>query len=326
MSAKPKRKSAPRKSAAGNKASPLRQSPQLRGPYGAPANIVPPSGYIRYDQPPIIRADRIVILPDIQFPYHHADFLNKVLYLCHKWNVRHAILAGDVIENSALTHFDPNWEGEGKLSEEVVADLVDIISGLPEKTAQKVRAVIEKHGAHDSVNPGGISEEWGHARKALRRLVDQFDEIVWELGNHEGRILRQLQSPTSPEEIKRLFLGDMEKVKISPYYYCIVESGNTTWRIIHPKSSAKGDARWYAAKYLTNVVMAHSHQWMMQKDRSGMFWAIETGMIVDEARLPYVAQRDNKADRHLLGATIIVDGNPWLLHDGINWERLAQMK
>ena len=71
--------------------------------------------------------------------------------------------------------------------------------------------------------------------------------------------------------------------------------------------------------------MAHNHQICLQKDRSGVYWAIETGTCVDEMRLPYVAQRQTKADMHLLGATIIRDGFPWLLTEDSPWELLGKI-
>ena len=144
------------------------------------------------------------------------------------------------------------------------------------------------------------------------------------MGNHEGRILRQMQSPFFPEDLRRLFVS--EKVGISPYYYCILKSGGIDWRISHPKTSSKGDAKWYASKYLVNFIMAHNHHLVMQRDRSGKFWGIDTGHMVDERRLPYVSQRDTRMDMHLLGATLILEGRPILLYEDSPWNLLKRLK
>lgn len=295
---------------------------------GGPNNrVVEESPFIRYDSPPIIEADKIVIFPDIQFPYHHAEFINHVAGLCKTWNVRHCVLAGDVIENSSLTHFDPNWEngnGGNGIPDEVLDDLIEL-KKLGRSVSDKLDTLIEKHGRKTLTSAGGVAEEWGYAKKDLRRLVNQFDEVIWSLGNHEGRVLRQMQSPFLPEDLKRLFLGDEPKVKIAPYYYALIKSGGIDWRVEHPKSSTKGDAKWYAAKHLCNIAMAHSHQWMMQKDKSGKYWGVEIGCCVDEMRLPYAAQRSTKQDMHMLGALIIRDGKPWLLSEESDWKLLGKL-
>jgi len=291
--------------------------------------IVKESPFVKYDSPPVIEADRVAILPDIQFPYHHAEFVNNVLALCKAWNVKHCVLAGDVIENSSLTQFDPAWDGDANpegISDDLADELADVIAKLPKSAAQQVKAVIEKRGRKTLPNASGVSDEWHIARKELRKLVDCFDDLVWTIGNHEGRVLRQVQSPIFPEDLKRMFLGDEAKVRIAPYYYAIVKSGGVEWRVIHPKSSAKYDSRHYASKFLTNIAMAHSHQWVMQKDRSGKYWGIEIGAMVDERRLPYVSQRDAKHDAHLLGALIIRNGKPWLLGEDSDWEALVGMR
>jgi len=297
---------------------------------GTNSQVIGESPFVKYDSPLVIEADRIAILGDIQFPYHEAAFINKVLDLCRIWNVRHCVLAGDVIECASLTHFDPNWEGEGNshgIPDEALDDLIAIKQSLVKNStmAGKLEAIIEKHGRQEKASAGNVSEEWGYAKKDLAKLIQQFDDIVWEVGNHEGRVLRQMQSPFLPDDLKRMFVGEEPKVRIAPYYYTLAKSSGVEWRITHPKSSAKGDSKWYASKYLTNVIMAHNHHLVMQRDRSGKFWAIEIGCCVDERRLPYVSQRDSKGDAHVLGAAILRDGKCWLLHEDVDWETLAKL-
>ena len=293
---------------------------------GLNTHIVSESPFVKYDNPPVVEADRVVIIGDTQFPFHHAEFVNQVLDLCKAWNVRYCVLAGDVIECSSLSHFDPNWEGGNNngIPDEVMDDLIELKS-LGKSVSAKLDALIDKHGRRELASAGSVAEEWGYAKNDLRRLVNQFDDIVWEIGNHEGRVLRQMQSPFLPEDLKRMFLGDEPKVRIAPYYFTLIKSGGIDWRVTHPKSSAKGDAKWYASKYLVNVLMAHNHHLVMQRDRSGKYWAIEIGACVDESRLPYVSQRDTKGDSHILGAAIIRDGKCWLLHEESPWELLRKL-
>lgn len=293
--------------------------------------VVSQSPFARYDSPPQMESDRVVVLPDLQAPFQNSDFLNRVLDLCDVWNIKHSILAGDVLENATLTHFDPAWLPEENIDtsgipNKVVDDLLDVLSTLPKAQQNKLKQVIEKHGRADNKTASSIGQEWHHARMVIRELVNAFEKNLWILGNHTGRFLRQMQSPLLPSDVKRLFVGDDPRVDIAPYYYAIVKSGGETWRVIHPKSSGRGDAQWYASKYLQNIVMCHSHHWMMAKDRSGKFFAIESGCIVDEDRLAYVGQRDTKMHRHLLGATIIRDGKPWLLGENSDWDALKKMR
>lgn len=290
--------------------------------------LIEESPFVKYDSPPIIEADRAIIMPDIQAPYHHHEFMNHVLELCDALNVKTAIWAGDVIENGSLTHFDPNWAQEGLVNggvpDALADELIDMGEAMGKKVVEGVRELLLKHGRRVENNPAGVSEEWAHARKTLQAMEKMFDRIEWQMGNHEGRTLRQMQSPFFPEDLRRLFVS--EKVGISPYYYCILKSGGIDWRITHPKPSSKGDAKWIASRYLSNVIMAHNHQLVMQKDRSGKYWAIETGMMVDEMRLPYVAQRDTKGDMHVLGATLVLEGKPILLYEDSPWTLLKRLK
>ena len=296
-------------------------------PYNA-KSLISESSFAKYDSPPVIEADRVVVLPDIQFPYHHHEFLNHILDLCKAWNVKHCVLAGDVIENSSLSHFDPAWSGAGNpegISDSVTDDLLDAMAKMPKKVADEVRSVINKHGRKTITNADGISDEWGYAKKPLATIISLFDTLVWMLGNHEGRLLRQMQSPFLPDHLLKMFVGDDPKISIAPYYYTIVNSGGETWKIIHPKSAGRDDPQIYASKLLCHVVMAHSHHWNLGKDRSGKFFAISTGACVDNARLPYAAQRDNKGFQHMLGATIIRNGKPWLLGEDSDWNLLKKL-
>jgi hypothetical protein len=295
---------------------------------GLNTHLMKESPFAKYDSPPVINQDRVVVLPDLQLPYQDHEFINHVLSLCQVWNVRHCVLAGDVIENASLTRFDPNWDGDANPEgvPDVLADaLIAIMNKMTTGDANKLKSVIEEFGRKTLPNPSGVGEEWGYARKELAKMIPLFDDIVWVLGNHEGRMLRQIQSPMIPDDIRKLFAGDDARIRIAPYYYCEIISNGIKWRVTHPKSSAKGDAKWYASKYLVNTLMAHNHQLLMQKDRSGKYWAVEVGACVDESRLPYVSQRDSKQDMHLLGSAIIRDGRCWLLHEDTPWSELARL-
>jgi hypothetical protein len=298
--------------------------------YGAgkplPKNIVKESPYPRYDNPLKMVGDALVI-PDIEIPFHHADFVNHVLELAQVWGIKRCILAGDVLHFDSISSWEPNWMDERQkkgMGEEAELALLELANKLPVKYGSQLNELIEKlDGAQDG-DPN-ISEELGIARRTLRVFSDLFDEVHFVLGNHEGRFLKALESPMFPGELLHL-LDLNEKWKISPFYYSLLESQNGIFRVTHPKSAAKMTASKQASKNQQHVLCAHSHRWMQEKDVSGSFWAISMGCCVDEARLAYVGQRDNNADKHLLGAVIVRDGYPWLLGEDSQWKWLAKCK
>ena len=56
---------------------------------------IPSSPYPRYDQPPELEGDAL-ILPDAEIPFHHAEFINRVLDLAEAWKIKQMIAAGDL--------------------------------------------------------------------------------------------------------------------------------------------------------------------------------------------------------------------------------------
>jgi uncharacterized membrane protein AbrB (regulator of aidB expression) len=144
------------------------------------------------------------------------------------------------------------------------------------------------------------------------------------LGNHEGRLLRALQTALNPEELTTL-LKTGEHWRIAPFYYSYLISGGVKWLIEHPKSAAASTPAVLAAKFSCNVLMGHSHHFSITMDVSGAYYAAEIGCTVDEERLPYAAQRHTRAAAHSLGAAIIRNGYPWILNKFTDWSSLISM-
>ena len=282
---------------------------------------IPQSPYPRYDQPPEIEGDAL-ILPDAEIPFHHADFINRVLDLSQAWNIKQAICAGDLLHFDSLSGWEPNWavKPNGGLSEKDERRLLDLALTMPKNQQDKlINTIVEIGGQSED---SGFSGEMYHARTALNSLNDCFTSFVWVLGNHEGRLLRAINSPVQPSELLNLMRLDEGKWTIAPYYHCILKSGNEVFRITHPKSAANGTARTLASQHLMHIIMGHSHKIFYDWDPSGRFYAIQCGHTVDEMRLAYCAQRDARRDSHKLGAVIIRDGYPYLLHDKTDWEKM----
>ena len=291
---------------------------------GQPTYKIPESPYPKYDEPPVVEGDAL-ILPDCEIPFHHAEFMNRCIDLADAWGIRQMIAAGDLLHFDSLSGWQPNWavKPNGGLSEKDERVLMDLAMTLPKNhQAKLMEKIVEIGGANEE---HGFSGEMHHARKVLKALDDCFDSFTWVLGNHEGRLLRAIESPVEPSELLNLMKLDDGKWKIAPFYYCLLETEAGTFRITHPKSAASSAARGLASQYLQHIIMGHSHKMFFDWDNSGKFYAIQMGHTVDEARLAYCAQRDAKRDCHKLGACIIMDGYPYLLHEKTDWERMKNL-
>jgi predicted phosphodiesterase len=293
---------------------------------GQPSYKIPESPYPRYDSPPIIEGDAL-ILPDAEIPFHHAEFINRVLELAQAWKIKQMIAAGDLLHFDSLSGWEPNWKDEeehGVLDDDDEKTLVDFAMTLSKSRQQELLDITMKLGKKTAEHDYG--EEMKHSRKTLRALNECFDSFVWVLGNHEGRLLRTYDSPLPTSEL----LVDMELKKggkwtIAPFYYCLLNSNGETFRITHPKTTANGAARGLASQYFQHIIMGHSHKMFFDWDTSGKYYAIQMGHCVDEERLAYVAQRDCKRDSHKLGAVIVRNGYPYLLTEQLDWERMKKL-
>ena len=281
------------------------------------------SPYPVYDAPLEMEGDAL-ILPDVEAPFHHADFVNRCLDLASAWGIPGVILAGDALHFDNLSGWEPNWTPPqtGGLTADAEAQLLALADNMPAAHAAKLRERVAAIGQRQAAD--GLGTELAIARQLLHRLADQFERADFVMGNHEGRLLRALQTTLAPADLAALLqLGD--KWRVAPYYYSVLTSAGERFQIEHPKNSAKYSAAKLAGKYACHVIMAHNHHLVYQFDPSNRYYAIEAGHCVDESRLPYTAQRHNTGPSHSLGAVIVRAGIPWLLHPRVDWRRLATM-
>jgi len=250
--------------------------------------VIGPSPYPRYADPLVYEGDALII-PDPECPFHDADFMNKCLDLAEAWHIEHCVIAGDALHFASLSGWEPSWSLEEA----------------------------------DELAGPNVGLELRLASKQLRALAEQFETIDYVLGNHEGRMIRALGAVFSPEWLLKL-LGLDGKWRISPYYFSKVVSRGVPYLIEHPKSTALGAPGVLADKYQAHVLMAHSHKVGMTTSRSGQWQGWHIGCCVDEARLPYAAQRHNAGHPHKLGAAIIRNGALYPLFDGwVDWSFLG---
>lgn len=291
----------------------------------SPKVVIKDSPYPIYNKPLEMSGDAVV-MSDIEFPFHHSDFVNRVLELANAWGIKKAILAGDVLHFDSLSGWEPNWiEGDdGGILAEAIERLQDVASSFRMK--ERVALLEAISGIGEKPVDDGVSTELAVARDALRRLSQEFTEIDFVIGNHEGRLLRALECAISPKELLRLLdLQNDKRWRIAPYYFSFLYSGDQKYIIEHPKNSGKFSAHKLASKHQAHILMGHNHQFSDSFDVSGKFRAIEIGHCVDELRLPYAAQRHNTSPSHIMGACIVRNGYAWPLHKFTDWQTMKKL-
>lgn len=285
--------------------------------------LVPESEYATYDDPPLLEGDCLV-LSDLEAPFHHAAFTNNCIELCIATGIKKLFLAGDAMHWNSLSAWEPAWVDEEKLGipEDDYLRIQKHLLGLPPNERDVALADLDAISKPKRAEGQDAATEIRLVRDVFKVLSEVFEEVVFILGNHEGRFIRTLGSPLFPTDMLRLV--EAESWRTGPYYWGTVNSGGQKWQIEHPRNAAKYTATKLAAKYQSHVSMGHSHQWRQERDASGRYWAITQGCAVDEKRLAYASQRHNTGEPHALGALILRDGEPYLLHEHSPWDRLAR--
>lgn len=285
---------------------------------------IPESPYPRYNEPPTVEGDALII-PDAEIPFHHAEFFNRVLDIADAWGIRQVMAAGDLLHFDSLSGWEPSWvkTPNGGLSADDERKLIDAAMSLPKRHQGAFMELIADIGGQEA--GGGFDDEMHYARKTLGTLDELFDSFTWILGNHEGRLLRAINSPVQPSELLNLMKLDEGKWTIAPYYFGLLVSGGETYRIEHPKTAAKYAAEKLASKFHQHILMGHSHALRCDYDASGKYHACQIGHMVNEELLAYAAQRSTSRDAHKLGAAIVRDGYLWVLDEHTDWERMKKL-
>lgn len=285
---------------------------------------VPDSRYPTFDQPLTLEGDALVLM-DLHIPFHNALFLNKCLLVARAWGVKKALLGGDALDLSAFSHFVGGFEEAEK---KVISGNVESrLLALAERAPAKVRMEIYDILAGSEPESGNIGAEINESRSALTALQIEFEEILWMMGNHEQRVIRSLEKVIPSVQLASLFGADDPIWKVSSYYWALLKSGGEEYQIEHPNTIRKGASKTLAAKYHKHIIMGHNHQFIIQKDVSGMYWAIEPGMCCDELKMDYATKRHNVRDAHIPGAVMVVNGKPYMLNDSMtDWDVMMKGK
>jgi len=158
-------------------------------------------------------------------------------------------------------------------------------------------------------------EEIAAARQFFEALQG-FETVVVILGNHEMRLIRQLDYKLGAEELTPMFASHPGLV-VTDYHWCTLRSGGQNWRISHPKNAhmkpCSVATRLVAKNSLTHVATGHDHVCGKIKTEDGRHWAVSTGACLMPAKLDYTTMIDNTRWQIAQGALIIREGYPELL-------------
>ncbi len=193
------------------------------------------SPYPRYDKPTRVDADNCLILPDIELPFHNADFINRVIDQALSWRVDTIIAAGDMFHLEMLSGWEPNLKEvqQRYVDEQTKNRLNELFLDLPEKKREQAFAIIDDL---DPKTDGTFAEEVNECKKVVGSL-NCFPNRYHIMGNHEGRLLRTIGSGIEGQNFADLF--GMNGWQMSEYYFAELTSAGERYRIAHPKPYAK---------------------------------------------------------------------------------------
>lgn len=241
----------------------------------------------RFDNPPTLNTDDVLVLADIHAPFHDADWMAQVVSLAQAAGVKQCIVAGDLVDFQALSGFAPMI---------LAADDGPLV----------------------------VDDEIGAAGELVSALLTAFDGVTILLGNHEERLARRL-GQLSVRLFQRLFGTEGKRAVVSEYHYAkVIDSRGEVWRVTHPRNASMIPVRVAARlteKYEMNVIAAHGHDWGETTGASGRY-AAACGMAGDPARIDYADIADSVRPLMQQGAWMLLRGAPVLLHP--KW-RKAQM-
>lgn len=297
-----------------------------------PKRFIQESAFVSCGEPLNVTGDALVI-SDTEFPYQHADFMNRCIELALAWGIKNCIVGGDFVHFGNLSRFPPSFAPD-RLGlypsdfESIRDEISDFV--LHMKNGSNRERGIEILDKIDEITCGienreDLSIELQETRKGAAELESAFENLFIVLGNHDNRLARTL--PSAGVEISELktLLKLQEKTTMTPFFFCTLESGSEEFLIEHPVNTAKYSARRLASKFQKHVLMGHNHQYSDSFDPSGTYWAIEIGCSSDENKMPYAAMRHNASDQHSLGAVIVRDGYPYHLNVLTQWERMKKI-
>jgi len=164
------------------------------------------------------------------------------------------------------------------------------------------------------VEPPGWATERAAARGFISYLLTWFTEIKIIVGNHDRRMQKFTAGAFDVSDILSL-LTTNERVRMSNYGYCVIDTDSGPWRVTHPRNYSVNRltvAGELALKYNQHIVSLHEHHSAMGWDRYGRRMIFNAGCLVDPVKLAYVMLDDSKLAGMQRGFMALKNGVPHL--------------
>lgn len=154
-------------------------------------------------------------------------------------------------------------------------------------------------------------EEIGAARSFLQALFRPFQNVLLLAGNHDRRILKQLDYFLTMENLYDMVVRD-NKLSVSNYSSCYL---NDDWYVFHPNNYSRvpgSVGRQIAAKEHKHVIVAHHHVSSHTFDVSGKYHVFDIGGLADPAKTEYLHMNVTTHPKWIPGFLTLINGNPQL--------------
>src|SRR5690349_3320276 len=127
-----------------------------------PVSQVPESHMPLWNEPLKSEGDA-VILTDVEAPFQHSEFINRVLDLADAWGVQTLHLGGDLLHYDNLSAWGSEWTEDKADFAEAIIEIVE--KYVANKKRSEVIELLENKGL---TNSGGLSGELKESRKVFR--------------------------------------------------------------------------------------------------------------------------------------------------------------
>jgi hypothetical protein len=177
-----------------------------------------------------------------------------------------------------------------------------------------------------AIPPPSWKEERETAKELLHVWLETFDEVALLMGNHDRRMQRFTAGELDEDDLIALVMANPQKVRMSRFGYCTIQSHGHNWRITHPKNYSINKltvAEDLANKYNTNVISFHEHHLGIARSRYGQWLLVNGGSLVDYEQVPYMALDDSKTATSKTGFILLKSGVPYLFGEPplTDWEK-----
>lgn len=161
------------------------------------------------------------------------------------------------------------------------------------------------------VPPPAFEIEVRIAVRLMAHFAEHFEEMVLVLGNHEHRLLKRSGGHIDATMLGHILNAAGGKLRVSPYGYAIIKSGEQIWRATHQHNYSRIKGRLadqLAQKYQCNILAFHEHHVAVQRDTFNRYTVLNCGGLHDDNKMGYIKLVDNNMPVMARGFVLLVEG------------------